>query len=88
MFKILQSRRVVTAAAFALAAAYSVGVPAETVQAVSCRAPRARRDGPRVVRGASPAGNGPAAPKTGSVRLSRPLCGLLGLCRLERWRLP
>ncbi|MBM5653623.1 hypothetical protein GSH05_18700, partial [Burkholderia pseudomallei] len=50
--------------------------------------PRARRDGPRVVRGASPAGNGPAAPKTGSVRLSRPLCGLLGLCRLERWRLP
>lgn len=30
MFKILQSRRVVTAAAFALAAAYSVGVPAET----------------------------------------------------------
>ncbi|AJX76197.1 hypothetical protein DP57_1373 [Burkholderia pseudomallei] len=39
MFKILQSRRVVTAAAFALAAAYSVGVPAETVQAVSSVAP-------------------------------------------------
>lgn len=39
MFKILQSRRVVTAVAFALAAAYSVGVPAETVQAVSSVAP-------------------------------------------------
>ncbi|OMT98489.1 hypothetical protein AQ768_05760 [Burkholderia pseudomallei] len=64
MFKILQSRRVVTAAAFALAAAYSVGVPAETVQAVSSVAPlHGGVDGPFFPKAASAV---PASATTGA----------------------